>query len=125
MSAPPIARTRSYAPGLRSSRERGEARRGRHRVAVERAHLRHERARAFAARVEALHDVGAAGDGGERKAAADDLAERGQIRRDAVVLLGAAVREPEPRHDLVEDQRDAVPLRQPPETFEEALAPAG
>ena len=42
------------------------------------------------------------------KPAADDLAERGQVGRDPVVLLGAAARQPE-ADDLVEDHEHAVP----------------
>ncbi len=57
---------------------------------------------------EVPHDVAAARDRGERKAAADDLAERGQVRHDAVVLLRAPVGEAEAGDDLVEDQRHAV-----------------
>ena len=57
---------------------------------------------------EVPHDVAPARDRGEREAAADDLAERGEVGHDAVVLLGAAVGEAEAGDDLVEDQRHAV-----------------
>jgi hypothetical protein len=57
-----------------------------------------------------MHDVFAADHRGQREAAADDLAVGGQIRRDAVVLLRAAVGEPEAGDDLVEDERDPVAL---------------
>ena len=39
------------------------------------------------------------------------LPRRAQVGRDAVVFLGAAIGEAEAGHDLVEDQRDAVFLR--------------
>ena len=54
------------------------------------------------------HDFGSAHDGRQRKAPADDLAERGDIRGHAVKFLRAAIGEAEPGHDLVEDQHDAV-----------------
>ena len=57
---------------------------------------------------------------GEREPAADDLAEGGQIRHDAVVLLGAPVGEAEAGDDLVEDQRHAVPRGDLPYALEEA-----
>ena len=61
--------------------------------------------------VEVRHDVGAAGDGRQREAAADRLAERADVGRNAVVGLRAAVGEAEAGHDLVEDQHQAVLLR--------------
>ncbi len=66
------------------------------------------------------HDVGAAGDRREREAAADDLAQRAEVGRDAVVFLRAAVGEAEAGHDLVEDQRNAVLLRDLPQPLQEA-----
>ena len=51
-------------------------------------------------------------DGADRQAAADDLAERGQVGRHVVLRLGAAATEPEAGDHLVEDQQrtDAVAL---------------
>ena len=43
-------------------------------------------------------------DGSERQTAADNLAKRAQIRRDAKCFLRAAKRDPKPGNDLVEDQ---------------------
>ena len=59
-------------------------------------------------RVVAVHDVGAPAERAHREAAADDLPERGQIGRDAVMLLRAAARQPE-ADDLVEDHQHPVP----------------
>ena len=91
--------------------ERGEARDRGDRIARQRADLEHEVLVGHRQPVEVRHDVGAAGDGGQRKAAADDLAQRAEVGRDAVVFLRAAIGEAEAGHDLVEDQRDAVLLR--------------
>ena len=65
------------------------------------------------------HDVGAAGDGRQREAAADGLAERADVGRHAVVGLRAAVGEAEAGHDLVEDQHQAVLLGELAQAFEE------
>ena len=54
------------------------------------------------------------------KTASDDLSERAEVGRHAIVLLRAAVREPEPRHDLVEYQGNAVLVRDVTQSFEEA-----
>ena len=43
-----------------------------------------------AQRGDLLHDVAATAEGADRQAAADDLAQRGEIGCDAIVLLGAA-----------------------------------
>ena len=51
------------------------------------------------------------GHAAERKAAREDFPERRDVRHHAVVLLRPAVREAEARHDLVEDERNAVPPR--------------
>ena len=59
------------------------------------------------ARVVGGHDVGASAEGAHRQAAADDLAEAGQVGTDAVHLLQAARGEPEGDH-LVEDEQDAA-----------------
>ena len=56
------------------------------------------------------------------QAAADDLAERGDVGRDAVQLLRAAAREAEAGHHLVEDEQRAVAPRELAQRFEEARA---
>ena len=55
-----------------------------------------------------LHQVAPAAVGADRQAAADDLAERRQVGRDAEPLLRAAARHAEAGHHLVEDQQRAV-----------------
>ena len=84
--------------------ERREARRHRDRVAGERAGLVDGPERR-----DAFHDVAAPAVRADRHAAADDLAERGEVGRDAVERLRAAERDAEAGHDLVEDQQRAVP----------------
>ena len=81
--------------------EDGERRRGRDRVAAEGA--------ADAAGLHGIHDLGAAGDGGEREAARDALRARDEVGHDAVVLdrvpgAGAG----DAGLDLVGDEHDAV-----------------
>ena len=100
--------------------ERGEARDRGHRIARERADLEDEILVGHREPVEMRHDVGAAGDGGERKAAAHDLAQGAEIGRDAVIFLGAAIGEAEAGHDLVEDQRNAVLGRHLAQRLQEA-----
>ncbi len=62
-----------------------------------------------------------AAEGAHREAAADDLAERGEVGRDAVALLRAAERHAEAGDDLVEDEHDAVRVAQVAQTLQEAL----
>ena len=83
--------------------EGGEAGGDRDRVARERAGLV-DRARGR----ELAHEVGATTKRGEGEAAADDLAEAGQVGGDVVQLLRGAVADAEPAHHLVEDQQRAV-----------------
>ena len=64
-----------------------------------------------AERGEEVHDVGSSAEGAAGQAAADDLAEGGQVGLDAVELLRAAEGEAEAGHDLVEDEERAVRLR--------------
>ena len=72
------------------------------------------------------HDVGAARDGRQREAAGQRLAEDGQVGDDAVVLLGAAVGEPEAGHHLVEDEEGAQAIGELTEAGEEpGLRPDG
>ena len=61
-----------------------------------------------AERRDVRHDVAPAAEHADGHAAADDLAERGEVRLDAVELLRAALRDAEAGHDLVEDQDRAV-----------------
>ena len=89
-----------------SSCERGDAGGGGQRIAAQRAGLKD-----FAGRQHVVHDVGPAAVGADRQAAADDLAQRGQIGRDAEQRLGAAIGHAKAGHHLVEDQQRAVPLR--------------
>src|SRR6185295_16802435 len=67
--------------------------------------------RALARRIGGGHEIGPARDGGERIAARERLAVGGEVGRDAVELLGAAVGEAEARDDLVEDQDDLLAPR--------------
>ena len=55
-----------------------------------------------------LHDLGLADHGADGIAVGHGLAEGGQVRRDAVALLGAAQGRAEARADLVEDQHGPV-----------------
>ena len=55
-----------------------------------------------------VHDVGAPAVDAQRQAAADDLAQAGQVGLDAEELLRAAARDAEAGDDLVEDQQRAV-----------------
>ena len=57
-----------------------------------------------------VHQVGAAGDRGDREAVGDGLAEDGEVGRDAEQRLRAAGRDAEAGDDLVEDQ-DGAGLR--------------
>ena len=61
-----------------------------------------------AERREVVHDVGSSAEGSAGQAAADDLAQRGQVGRDAVDLLRAAEGDAEAGHDFVEDEQRAV-----------------
>src|SRR5262249_52283604 len=88
--------------------ERGQASDGGNRIARQRTDLEDEVLVLDGQPIEVLHDVGAAGDSGERKAAAYDLAQTAEVGRYAVVFLGAAIGEAEAGDDLVEDQRNAV-----------------
>src|SRR4051794_31952659 len=54
------------------------------------------------------HDVGAPAHYRQREPARHDLSQCADVWNDAIVLLRAAIREPEPGHDLVEDQRNAA-----------------
>src|SRR5215472_10286751 len=102
----PAARLEESRVGARLAQlgEGGEAGRRPHRIAVEGARLLDEVTRLLHGRSEMSHDLLASHHRGEGKAAADDLAEGSEVWHDSVVLLGAAVGEPEARHDLVEDQ---------------------
>ena len=59
-------------------------------------------------RRELIHDVGAAAEGADGQAAADDLAEGGEVGADAVEFLRSAEGHAEAGHDFVEDEQRAV-----------------
>ena len=99
--------------------QRREAGRRRDGVAVERPAVAH---RARPPGVEAVHDLGPAAERRERVAAADDLAERREVRRDAEQALGPVRPDPE-RDDLVEDQHRADAGREVAEEPEERRDP--
>ena len=81
-----------------------QPRRHRQRIARERPRLVDR-----AGRRDLAHDVRAPAVGAHRQSAADHLAERGQVRPDAVALLRAAERHAEAGHHFVENQQRAVP----------------
>ena len=89
--------------GNRDQIERCESGSHRHRVAGQCARLVNR-----AERSEPLHDVAAAAERAHRHAAADDLAERREIRAYAVQLLRAAKGHPKTGHDFIEDQQRAA-----------------
>ena len=60
-------------------------------------------------RIEHLHDVGTPGDGADRIAAADDLAEQRQVRRQPEPALLAAEPVAKPLHLVQDEQHVAVP----------------
>ena len=97
------AASRAWKPGAGEALERREARRHRDRIAGQRARLVDGPERR-----DAFHDVAPAAECADRHAAADDLAERREVRLDAVALLCAAERDAEAGHHLVEDQHGAV-----------------
>ena len=92
-----------------------------HRIAGECADLHGEALSTHTALVEVRHDIGPPGDGRQREAAADDLAQRAQVGGDAVVGLCAVIGEAVAGHHLVEDQHDPAPGRFLPQAREEAL----
>ena len=54
------------------------------------------------------HDLFATGNRRQRKPAADHLSQGADVRNDAIVFLGAPIGEAKARHNLVEDQRNAI-----------------
>ncbi len=64
-----------------------------------------------------IHDLGAAAQGANRQAAADHLAEAGEVGTDAEQLLSATGREPEAGHHLVENKQRFVRGAKFPEGF--------
>ena len=97
--------------------EHRQARRHRNRIARQRAGLI-DRSR----RRDFFHDVATSAVRADRHAAADDLAERRQVRRDAVQRLRAAERDAEAGHHFVENQQRAVLRAQLAQTGEIAVA---
>src|SRR5215469_7801144 len=71
------------------------------------------------ARIVGVHYLLAAAEGAHGEAAADDLAEGGQVGTDAEALLGAAFGDAE-GDDLVEDEHDAVAVGDLAQSLEEA-----
>ena len=71
-----------------------------------------------AAAGEGVHDLGPAGDRGERQARAERLPEGGQVAGDAVERLASARMEAKAGHRLVDDQERAVLVAQAPHLLE-------
>ena len=86
--------------------------------AFERAAMRD--ARATCERIEYGHDVGAPAKGADGEAAADDLAQRGQVRLVPEVLLRPVIVHAE-RDDLVRDEQHVVLARDPTQTCQEVV----
>ena len=106
--------------GLAQLRQGGQPRHGGDGVAVERAGLRDEVARAVLLWIEGTHQLLRGADRRQRKATAHDLADTRDVRRHAVVLLGPAVRQAKARDHLVEDEQDPVPSRDLAQALQEA-----
>ena len=70
--------------------------------------------------IEQRHDIGASPERANRKAAANNLAERGQVRRVAEALLRSA-RMHSKRDDLVGDEQNAVRTGQLAEARQELV----
>ena len=110
----------AWKPGCLDQLQGRQARRHRHRIAAERAGLVDRPARR-----DLFHQVALAAIGADRHAAADDLAEGGEVGIDAIQLLGAAERDPEAGHHLVEDQQRAVARAQVAQVLQVARRAAG
>ena len=70
---------------------------------------------------EAVHHVGAAPVGGQGQAAAQDLAQGGEVGLHAVELLGPAQAQAESGDHLVEDEQGAGGVAQGSQAFQESL----
>ena len=68
-----------------------------------------------------LHDLSPAAVRADRQAAADDLAEAGDVRLDAVQLLRAAASDTEARDHFIEDQQRSVLARERAQSFQKAF----
>src|SRR5690606_33593560 len=66
-----------------------------------------------------FHDLALATEGTHRHAAADDLAEGGQVRGDTEMRLGTAQGDAKAGHHLIEDQHHAILVADLAQTFEE------
>ena len=91
--------------GLAEEFQRGEAGDHRHGISRQRAGLVHG-----AQWGELLHDVAAAAECADRHAAADDLAQGGEIRTHAIQGLRPAQMHAKAGHDLVENQQRAAAI---------------
>ena len=67
-----------------------------------------------------VHDFGAAAEGADGEATADDFAEEGEVGMDAGEFLDAAEGEAEAGHDFVEDEEGAVGVGEVAELLEES-----
>src|SRR5690349_11722969 len=83
----------------------------RHGIAGQRAAQKAVRAMSFLARIGKLQQFPFSNDRRKRVASADYFAVASQIWDDAVALLRAAPGDSKTRDDLVEDQHDAIALR--------------
>src|SRR5690606_3751985 len=102
---------------LAENLQRSQARRHSHRTARQRAGLVHA-----AQRRDALHDVAPTTESTDWHAAADDLAQRGEVRRHAGQALHALRADAEAGHDLVEDQHRTVLGTQLAQAFQKTRA---
>ena len=118
MSRSPVAKA-PVGAGSAQHLEGGETRSRGDGVAAQGAELQQVLVRSHPTGIEVGRDVLAPGDGGERIAPAEHLAEGAHVRDDAVVRLRAAIREPKAGDDLVEHQRHVVPGGQLPHPLQE------
>ena len=102
-------------PRLHDELQRRQARRHRERVSRQRAGLIHR-----PQGCELFHDLASAAERAERQAAADHLAERRQVRPDAVMRLGAAERDAKSGHHLIEYEQRAMARAVLAQRFEKA-----
>ena len=102
-------------PGCARQLQRHDTGGHRHRTARQRARLIHRTQRR-----DVLHDVAPSAKSAHRHAAADHLAQRGQIWSDAIQPLHALRADAKARHHLIENQHRAVLCAHAPQGLEEA-----